>query len=68
MLFPRRGLRVIIASRLWITTSAPRKLRQMTDNGDLGSILYFDLVRVNFGLFQKNVNAIWNLAPHDLLT
>jgi hypothetical protein len=38
----------------------------MIDKGDLGNILYFDSVRVNLGLFQKDINVLWDLAPHDL--
>jgi predicted dehydrogenase len=58
--------RVLMVDHTFIYTSAVRKLRDMVDNGDLGNILYFDSVRVNLGLFQKDINVIWDLAPHDL--
>ena len=38
----------------------------MIDNGSLGEIYYYDSVRVNLGLFQQDVNVIWDLAVHDL--
>ena len=42
------------------------KIRELIDNGALGSLYYFDSTRVNLGLFQHDVNVVWDLAPHDL--
>lgn len=50
----------------FVYTSAVRKIKELVDNGTLGDILYFDSVRVNLGLFQHDINVIWDLAPHDL--
>jgi len=50
----------------FIYTPAVRKIKEVIQNGDLGDILYFDSVRVNLGLFQHDVNVIWDLAPHDI--
>jgi predicted dehydrogenase len=36
------------------------------DEGNLGSLYYYDSVRVNLGLFQHDVNVLWDLAVHDL--
>ncbi len=47
-------------------TGVVRKIKEIVDSGDLGTLLYFDSVRVNLGLFQKDINVIWDLAPHDL--
>ena len=47
-------------------TGAVRKIREIIKSGTLGKLLYFDSVRVNLGLFQQDVNVIWDLAPHDL--
>jgi predicted dehydrogenase len=58
--------RVLMVDHTFIYTSAVRKIRELVDGGELGEILYFDSVRVNLGLFQKDVNVIWDLAPHDL--
>jgi predicted dehydrogenase len=43
-----------------------RLIHDIVAAGDLGQILYFDSVRVNLGLFQSDVNVLWDLAPHDL--
>ncbi len=45
---------------------AVQKMKEVVDRGDLGKALYFDSVRVNLGLYQSDVNVIWDLAPHDL--
>jgi predicted dehydrogenase len=50
----------------FIFTGAVRKIREFIASGELGGIYYFDSVRVNLGLFQHDVNVIWDLAPHDL--
>jgi predicted dehydrogenase len=46
--------------------AAVRELKRLIDNGDLGQIFYIDAVRVNLGLFQRNLNVMWDLAPHDV--
>ncbi len=50
----------------YIYTPAVRKIKEIIEAGELGDILYFDSVRVNLGLFQHDVNVIWDLAPHDI--
>lgn len=47
-------------------TGAVRRIKESIDSGELGEILYYDSVRVNLGLFQNDVNVIWDLAVHDL--
>src|ERR1041385_3792779 len=47
-------------------TPAVRKIRELITSGALGQIYYYDAVRVNLGLFQHDVNVIWDLAIHDL--
>ena len=47
-------------------TGAVRKIQDIVKSGTLGELLYFDSVRVNLGLFQQDVNVVWDLAPHDL--
>jgi|TARA_B100001971_G_C18219468_1_gene556120 predicted dehydrogenase len=49
-------------------TGAVRKIKELVDGGQLGEIYYFDSVRVNLGLFQHDINVIWDLAVHDLST
>jgi predicted dehydrogenase len=47
-------------------TGAVRKIQEIVKSGVLGELHYFDSVRVNLGLFQQDVNVVWDLAPHDL--
>jgi predicted dehydrogenase len=57
--------RVLMVDHTFIYSGAVRKLRALIDAGDLGDIYYYDSVRLNLGLFQPDVNALWDLAPHD---
>ena len=57
---------VLMVDHTFIYTNAVRKMRDLIESGELGTVLYFDSVRVNLGLFQKDINVIWDLAPHDL--
>ncbi|MBC8478261.1 MAG: Gfo/Idh/MocA family oxidoreductase [Candidatus Delongbacteria bacterium] len=50
----------------FIYTGAVRKMRDIIQSGELGAIRYYDSVRVNLGLFQHDINVIWDLAPHDI--
>lgn len=56
----------IFVDHTFIYTGAVKKMKELVDSGELGNILHFDSVRINLGLFQKDVNVIWDLAPHDL--
>src|ERR1700690_854211 len=60
-----KGLTLLV-DHTFIYTGAVRKIRELITSGELGGIYYFDSVRVNLGLFQHDVNVIWDLAPHDL--
>jgi predicted dehydrogenase len=60
-----KGLALMV-DHTFIYTGAVRKMKEIIDAGELGEIYYFDSVRVNLGLFQHDVNVIWDLAPHDL--
>ncbi|MEO8680639.1 MAG: Gfo/Idh/MocA family oxidoreductase [Vicinamibacterales bacterium] len=61
----RRGL-MLAVDHTFVYTGAVRKMKQLVSSGDLGDIYYYDSVRVNLGLFQHDVNVIWDLAVHDL--
>jgi predicted dehydrogenase len=50
----------------FVYSGAVRKIRELVSSGALGRIYYYDSVRVNLGLFQRDVNVIWDLAVHDL--
>ena len=61
----KRNLRLMV-DHTFIYTGAVQTIKKYVDNGDLGDLYYFDSVRVNLGLFQHDVNVIWDLAPHDV--
>jgi len=56
----------LMVDHTFIHTGAVRKIRQLIDEEVLGRLYYYDSTRVNLGLFQHDVNVIWDLAPHDL--
>jgi predicted dehydrogenase len=58
--------RVLMVDHTFVYTGAVRKIRELVDSGTLGEIYYYDSVRVNLGLFQHDVNVLWDLAVHDL--
>lgn len=60
-----KGLTLFV-DHTFIYTGAVRKMKEIITSGRLGELYYFDSVRVNLGLFQHDVNVIWDLAPHDL--
>jgi predicted dehydrogenase len=57
---------VLMVDHTFVYTGAVRKIRELVDSGTLGEIYYYDSVRVNLGLFQHDVNVLWDLAVHDL--
>lgn len=61
----RNNLKIFV-DHTFIYTGAVRKMKEIITSGRLGELYYFDSVRVNLGLFQHDVNVIWDLAPHDL--
>ena len=61
-----RRERVLMVDHTFVYTAAVRKIRDLITANALGDIYYYDAVRVNLGLFQHDVNVIWDLAIHDL--
>ena len=61
----RKNLRIMV-DHTFLFTGAVRKIKQLIDEGVLGPLYYYDSTRVNLGLFQHDVNVLWDLAPHDL--
>ena len=57
---------ILMVDHTFLFTGAVRKIKELTDSGSIGNIYYFDSIRVNLGLFQRDVNVIWDLAAHDL--
>jgi len=61
----RKNLKIFV-DHTFIYNGAVRKMKELVENNVLGNILYFDSERINLGLFQHDVNVVWDLAPHDL--
>ena len=61
----KKNLKIMV-DHTFLFTGAVKKIGQLLDEGALGNIYYYDSTRVNLGLFQHDVNVIWDLAPHDL--
>lgn len=61
----RKNLKVMV-DHTFLFTGAVKKIRQLVDDGALGNLYYYDSTRVNLGLFQHDINVLWDLAPHDL--
>lgn len=61
-----RRKRVLMVDHTFVYTGAIRTIREIVASNALGDIYYYDSVRVNLGLFQHDVNVIWDLAVHDL--
>ncbi len=58
--------RLLMVDHTFVYTGAVRKIHELVNDGSLGDIYYYDSTRVNLGLFQHDVNVIWDLAVHDL--
>jgi len=61
----RKKLKIMV-DHTFLFTGAVQRMRQFIDDGTLGDLYYYDSTRVNLGLFQHDVNVMWDLAPHDL--
>ena len=61
----RRNL-VVMVDHTFVYTGAVRKIKQVVASGMLGDVYYYDSTRINLGLFQRDVDVIWDLAVHDL--
>lgn len=61
----KRNLTVMV-DHTFLFTGAVRKISQLLDEGILGKLYYYDSTRVNLGLFQHDIDVLWDLAPHDL--
>ena len=60
-----KGL-VLMVDHTFLFSSAVRKIADIVDAGDIGDIRYINCRRLNLGLFQKDINVAWDLAPHDI--
>ncbi len=60
-----KGL-VLMVGHTFLYSPAIRKIKEIVDSGDIGDIRYISARRLNLGLFQKDINVAWDLAPHDI--
>lgn len=58
--------RVCMVDHVFLFTSAVRKIKELYRSGELGGLRYFDSTRINLGLFQHDVNVVWDLGAHDV--
>jgi len=61
----RKNLKIMV-DHTFLFTGAVKKIKQLLQEGGLGKLYYYDSTRVNLGLFQHDINVVWDLAPHDL--
>ncbi|GAA4439441.1 Gfo/Idh/MocA family oxidoreductase [Pontibacter saemangeumensis] len=57
---------LLMVDHTFLYTGAVKKMRQLVDSQELGNIKYIDSTRINLGLFQSDINVLWDLAPHDI--
>src|SRR6266480_4401826 len=62
----RRSGLVLMCDHIYCYTPAVRRIRDLIHSGEIGDVQFVDSVRVNLGLFQPDVDVLWDLAPHDL--
>lgn len=60
--------KVLMVDHTFEYTAAVNKIKEIIGNGELGKVLYISCIRVNLGLFQPDINVVWDLAPHDIST
>ncbi len=56
----------LMVGHTFIYTSTIRKIKELIQSGDIGDVMYISSRRLNLGLFQKDINVAWDLAPHDI--
>ena len=61
-----RRQRVLMVDHTFVYTGAVRKIKEIVSGGLLGPVYYYDSVRINLGLYQRDINVLWDLAVHDL--
>jgi len=58
--------RLLLVDHVFVYSPSVRKMSELIRSGEVGDILFIDSVRINLGIFQHDINVIWDLAPHDL--
>ena len=62
----RKKDKILMVDHTFLYSPAVKKIKMLIDNNELGKIQYFDSTRINLGLFQPDINVLWDLAAHDL--
>lgn len=62
----RQKQRVIMVGHTFVFTAAVNKIKDLIWKGDIGEVYYISTSRVNLGIFQDDINVVWDLAPHDI--
>jgi predicted dehydrogenase len=57
---------VLMVGHTFVYSPTVRKIKEIVDSGEIGEIMYISCRRLNLGLFQKDINVAWDLAPHDI--
>jgi predicted dehydrogenase len=58
--------RVLMVDHTYLFNNSVRRIKELIEHGELGDLYYIDSIRINLGLFQRDINVVWDLAPHDL--
>lgn len=61
-----KNKKILHVDHTFVYTGAVRKIKELVDGDELGDLIYYDSIRVNLGLFQQDVDVLWDLAPHDI--
>ncbi len=56
----------LMVDHTFLYTGAVQKIKKLIDNDEIGNVKYIDSTRINLGLFQPDINVLWDLAPHDI--
>lgn len=62
----KRHGKIVMCGHTFLYSPVVRRIKQIVDRGDIGEVRYISARRLNLGLFQKDINVAWDLAPHDL--
>jgi predicted dehydrogenase len=58
--------KLLMVDHTFLYTGAVQKMKELIESGSIGKVKYFDSTRINLGLFQPDINVLWDLAPHDI--
>lgn len=58
--------RILMVGHTFSFNPAVRALKRLLDSGEIGDIYYIDTARLNLGLYNRELNVVWDLAPHDI--